>query len=93
MTVTQFSLAELHQTRKAKAPEARQEGQDRGEAGVHNSSPLLQLVGGSLQLGEQEVVQAGVAVEELSSCDSSPCRLSLSCTIMVSLHDCISFKM
>jgi len=39
---------------------------------VHNSSPLLQLVGGSLQLGEQEVVQAGVAVEELSACDGPP---------------------
>jgi len=56
---------------------------------VHNSSPLLQLVGGSLQLGEQEVVQAGVAVEELSACDGPPCRLSLSCTPIVSPCDCI----
>lgn len=52
MTVTELHLAELHQTRRRKAPEAGQEGQDRGQAGVHNSSPLLQLVGGSFQLGE-----------------------------------------
>ncbi len=57
---------------------------------MHNSSPLLQLVGGSLQLGEQEVVQAGIAVEELSTCDGPPCRLSLSCTRIVSLRDCMS---